>query len=42
MDSIERKNVAYGLDGGAQWMGASINNDEGILYVPSNNMARII
>tara|TARA_Y100001970_G_scaffold290242_1_gene423185 strand:- start:382 stop:2391 length:2010 start_codon:yes stop_codon:yes gene_type:complete len=40
--STERKNVAYGLDGGAQWMGASVNNDKGILYVPSNNMARII
>ena len=23
-------------------MGASIDNDKGILYVPSNNMARII
>ena len=40
--STERKNVVYGLGGGAQWMGASVNNDKGILYVPSNNMARII
>ncbi len=40
--STKRKNVVYGLGGGAQWMGASVNNDKGILYVPSNNMARII
>ncbi len=40
--SSERKNIIYGLGGGAQWMGASINNDKGILYVPSNNMARFI
>ncbi len=40
--STDKKNVVYGLGGGAQWMGASIDNSKGILYVPSNNMARII
>tara|TARA_B100000579_G_scaffold436577_1_gene462948 strand:+ start:78 stop:2096 length:2019 start_codon:yes stop_codon:yes gene_type:complete len=40
--STDKKNVVYGLGGGAQWMGASLDNSKGILYVPSNNMARII
>ena len=40
--SINKKNVVYGLDGGAQWMGASVDNNKGILYVPSNNLARLI
>tara|TARA_Y100000590_G_scaffold469782_1_gene659699 strand:- start:465 stop:2435 length:1971 start_codon:yes stop_codon:yes gene_type:complete len=40
-NSTDHKNIVYGLGGGAQWMGASINNNKGIMYVPSNNMARI-
>ena len=39
-NSLDQKNLVYGLGGGAQWMGASIDNNKGIMYVPSNNMAR--
>ena len=39
--STDQKNIVYGLGGGAQWMGASIDNNNAIMYVPSNNMARI-
>ncbi len=40
-NSTDQKNIVYGLGGGAQWMGASIDNNNAIMYVPSNNMARI-
>ncbi len=38
-NSTEKKTISYG--GGAQWMGASIDNDKGIMYVPSNNLPLI-
>tara|TARA_Y100000590_G_scaffold378594_1_gene445639 strand:- start:314 stop:2323 length:2010 start_codon:yes stop_codon:yes gene_type:complete len=40
-NSTDQKNVVYGLGGGAQWMGASIDNNKGIMYVPSNNLAKL-
>ena len=41
-NSINQKNIIYGINGGAQWMGASIDNNKGIMYVPSNNLAKIV
>ena len=38
--SIDKKNVLY--KGGAQWMGASIDNKNGIMYVPSNDIPTFI
>ncbi len=34
--SIKKKNIIY--KSGAQWMGASIDNSKGIMYVPSNDI----
>ena len=34
-NSLDQKNLVYGLGGGAQWMGASIDNNKGVMYVPS-------
>ncbi len=34
--SINKKNIIY--KGGAQWMGASVDNSKGIMYVPSNDV----
>jgi len=38
--SIDKKNVLY--KSGAQWMGASIDNKNGIMYVPSNDIPTFI
>jgi quinoprotein glucose dehydrogenase len=38
--SINKKNIVY--KGGAQWMGASIDNNSGIMYVPSNDIPSFI
>ena len=38
--SINKKNIMY--RGGAQWMGASIDNTKGIMYVPSNDIPTFI
>ena len=38
--SLDKKNIIY--KGGAQWMGASVNNDNGIMYVTSNNIPAFI
>jgi len=34
--SINKKNIVY--KSGAQWMGASVDNNNGIMYVPSNDI----
>ena len=39
-NSIDKKNIIY--KGGAQWMGASIDNRNGIMYVPSNDVPTFI
>ena len=39
-NSIDKKNIIY--KGGAQWMGASIDNRKGIMYVPSNDVPNLI
>ena len=39
-NSIDKKNIIY--KGGAQWMGASIDNRKGIMYVPSNDVPNFI
>jgi len=38
--SISKKNIVY--KSGAQWMGASIDNRSGIMYVPSNDIPNLI
>ncbi len=38
--SIDNKNIVY--KSGAQWMGASIDNKNGIMYVPSNDIPNLI
>tara|TARA_B100000965_G_scaffold227596_1_gene190496 strand:- start:2154 stop:4166 length:2013 start_codon:yes stop_codon:yes gene_type:complete len=38
--SIDKKNIVY--KSGAQWMGASIDNRNGIMYVPSNDIPNLI
>ena len=38
--SIKKKNIVY--KGGAQWMGASVDNNSGIMYVPSNDIPSFI
>jgi len=38
--SIDKKNILY--KGGAQWMGASVDNKNGIMYVPSNDIPTFI
>ena len=35
---IGKKNIFFGFHGGAEWMGASINNDNGMMYVTSHNI----
>ena len=35
---LNKKNVFYGFHGGAEWMGASVNHDNGIMYVTSHNI----
>ena len=39
-NSIDNKNIIY--KGGAQWMGASVNNKNGIMYVTSNDIPAFI
>ena len=38
--SINKKNILY--KSGAQWMGASVDNKNGIMYVPSNDIPTFI
>ena len=38
--SINKKNILY--KGGAQWMGASVDNRNGVMYVPSNDIPTFI
>lgn len=38
--SIKKKNIVY--KSGAQWMGASVDNNNGIMYVPSNDIPSFI
>ncbi len=35
---IDKKNLQYNFNGGAEWMGASVNHLTGIMYVTSNNI----
>ncbi len=39
-NSIDKKNIIY--KGGAQWMGASINNDNGMMYLTSNDIPAFV
>ncbi len=39
-NSIDRKNIIY--KGGAQWMGASIDNQNSIMYITSNDVPYLI
>jgi quinoprotein glucose dehydrogenase len=39
-NSLNKKNIIY--KGGAQWMGASINNKSGIMYLTSNDIPAFI
>ena len=38
--SIDNKNIVY--KSGAQWMGASVDNKNGIMFVPSNDIPNLI
>jgi quinoprotein glucose dehydrogenase len=38
-NSINNKNVAFNVLGGAEWMGASVDNNSGIMFVTANNLA---
>ena len=35
---LNKKNVQFNFNGGAQWMGASVDNNFGIMYVTANNI----
>ena len=35
---IDKENIFFGFHGGAEWMGASVNNDNGIMYITSHNI----
>ena len=35
---LNKKNLQYNFNGGAEWMGASVNHKSGIMYVTSNNI----
>ena len=35
---LKKKNVFFGFHGGAEWMGASVNNKNGHMYVTSHNI----
>ena len=37
-NSLNKKNVQFNFNGGAQWMGASVDNNSGIMYVTANNI----
>jgi len=37
-NSIDNKNITFNWMGGAEWMGASIDNNSGIMYVTANNI----
>ena len=36
--SLSRKTIIFNWMGGAEWMGASINHDLGIMYITANNI----
>ena len=36
---LNKKTIYYGFHGGAEWMGASINNNNGMMYLTSSNTA---
>ena len=35
---LDKKTIYFGFHGGAEWMGASINNKNGIMYLTSSNI----
>jgi len=35
---LDKKNIFFGFHGGAEWMGASVDNTNGIMYVTSHNI----
>ena len=37
-NSLDKKNITFGWFGGAEWMGASINSNTGVMYVTANNL----
>jgi glucose dehydrogenase len=37
-NSIHNKNITFNWMGGAEWMGASVDNNTGIMFVTSNNI----
>ena len=37
-NSIDNKNITFNWMGGAEWMGASIDNNSGIMFVTANNI----
>ena len=38
---IDKQNIFFGFHGGAEWMGASINNNDGMMYITSHNIPTI-
>ena len=35
---LNKKNLQYNFNGGAEWMGASVDHDKQIMYVTGNNI----
>ena len=35
---LDKENIFFGFHGGAEWMGASVNNTNGIMYITSHNI----
>ena len=35
---LDKKTLQYNFNGGAEWMGGSVNHNKGIMYVTSNNI----
>ena len=38
---IDKQNIFFGFHGGAEWMGASINNNDGMMYITSHNIPTV-
>ena len=38
---LNKKTIFFGFHGGAEWMGGSVNNNDGMMYITSHNIATI-
>lgn len=38
---LNKKTILFGFHGGAEWMGGSVNNDNGMMYITSHNIPTV-